>query len=88
MLTTILLRVGLFTGASFYYFSIAYVYGDVRISGGGKNGKLEFQDSNGVWGSICTNGFDDDAGDVACRQLGYLQASNVYTYSSRYIPDQ
>ena len=33
------------------------------------------------WGSVCTNGFGDDAGNVACRQLGYGKYNNVYTYS-------
>ena len=59
---------------------IAY-YGNIRISGGGDDGQLEFYD--GRWGAVCTDGFDDDAGDVACKQLGYLQSSNVYTYSSK-----
>ena len=58
------------------YFSIAY-YGDLRINGGGKSGQLEFYYYG--WGAVCKDGFDDDAGDVACRQLGYVRSSDVYT---------
>ena len=29
---------------------------------------------------MCKSGFDDNAGDVACDQLGYLRADDVYTY--------
>lgn len=57
---------------------------NVRISDGGKSGKLEFQDNGGSWGAVCLDGFDQDAADVACRQLGYSQASELYTYYSSY----
>jgi len=52
-------------------------YGSLRITGGGDSGRLEFQDADGVWGTVCGHGFGDDAGDVACRQLGYLRAKDV-----------
>lgn len=53
---------------------------NVRISGGGSSGRLLFQHYNGdYWGTVCKDGFNDNAGDVACHQLGYAQASNVYT---------
>ena len=61
------------------YFSIAYRYGDLRIVGGGDSGQLQFYSIDGYWGAICGYGFDDNAGDVACRQLGYEQAEDVYT---------
>ena len=51
----------------------------MRISGGGKSGRLEIQNRDGSWGTICSSGFDDDAGDVACSQLGYDESSRVYT---------
>ena len=54
-------------------------YGDLRISGGGSSGRLEIQDRSGRWGTICDSGFDDNAGDVACSQLGYDRSSDVYT---------
>ena len=63
-------------------FSLIIAYGDLRISGGTDSGQLEFDSGYGDWGAICTSGFNDDAGDVACRQLGYIQSSDVYTYSS------
>jgi len=72
----------------FIYNTVSIAYGDLRINGGGDDGRLEFQDSSGYWRTICTDGFDDDAGDVACQQLGYVQSSDVYTYSSRYMLDQ
>ena len=56
-------------------FSIGY-YGDLRIIGGTESGQLEFYRYR--WGIICKDGFDDDAGDVACRQLGYARSSDVY----------
>ena len=61
------------------YICIVLEYGDLRISGGGKSGRLEIQDEAGRWGTICSRGFDDDAGDVACSQLGYGVSSRVYT---------
>ena len=57
------------------YFSIAY-YGELQIN----DDLLEFYNGSN-WGAVCTNGFNDDAGDVACKQLGYGAASNIYTYS-------
>jgi len=52
-------------------------YGDVRIYGGGDSGRLEFQRSDGTWGTVCNRGFDDDAGDVACKQLGYRRSTDI-----------
>jgi len=49
----------------------------VRIYGGGDSGRLEFQLVNGTWGTVCSQGFDDDAGDVACKQLGYRRSTDV-----------
>lgn len=66
---------------SFVSYTLA-AFADVRITEGGNSGRLEFQDSDGNWGTVCRDGFDDDAGDVACDQLGYLGASDVSTYGS------
>jgi len=52
-------------------------FGDLRIYGGGDSGRLEFQLDNGTWGTVCDDGFDDDAGDVACEQLGYRRSSDI-----------
>jgi len=56
---------------------VCIAYGDLRINGGGSSGRLEFQNFDGRWGTVCDNGFDDDEADVACRQLGYRRASSV-----------
>ena len=54
---------------------------DVRIYEGGDSGRLDFQLDDGRWGTVCKSGFDDNAGDVACDQLGYLRVDDVYTYA-------
>jgi len=56
---------------------VCIAYGDLRISGGGSSGRLEFRDSDGRWGTVCDDGFNDDEADVACRQLGYRRSSSV-----------
>jgi len=43
----------------------------LRINGGTTSGLLEIQISDGQWGTVCSNGFDNHAASVACRQLGY-----------------
>jgi len=51
--------------------------GDLRLVNKwhhGMCGRLEYQLHNGTWGTICDNGFDNLAADVACRQLGYHRA--------------
>ena len=57
-------------------------YGDLWISGGGSSGILQFRRYDGTWGYVCSNGFDNDAARVACRQLGYTHGdySTVYSY--------
>jgi len=55
----------------------AVEYGNPRISGGGNSGKLEFQRYDGSWGTVCDDGFDENAGEVACRELGYERLNKV-----------
>ena len=45
---------------------------DVRLVGGASDyfGRLEIY-FNGVWGSVCMDGFTDTAAQIVCRQLGY-----------------
>ena len=57
-------------------FNLWIAYGDLRIDDGGSSGRLEFQRWDGTWGTVCDNGFNDDAADVACNQLGYRRASS------------
>lgn len=49
----------------------------IRFSGGGAHyGRVEiFQ--KGLWGTICSLGFDQSDGDVVCRMLGYREAVNA-----------
>ena len=55
--------------------------GDIRISGGGKSGLLQFDKGDDDWGAACGFGFYDHAGSLACAQLGYEGSSDVFTYS-------
>ena len=55
--------------------------GDIRISGGGKSGLLQYNKGDDDWGAICKYGIDDDAGDIACTQLGYRRSTDIFVYS-------
>ena len=41
------------------------------IENSSDSGTLMFQLSDGSWGTVCNNGFDWRAANVACKQLGY-----------------
>ena len=56
-------------------------YGDLRISGGGSSGRLQFRQYDGTWGYVCSRGFYNDAANVACRQLGYTYGDYRSDYS-------
>ena len=56
--------------------------GDLQIFGGGECGRLEFRQHNGIWGTVCDNGFDVNATRVSCQQLGY---DNGRHYFSEYV---
>jgi len=55
----------------------------LRISGGSNFGRLEFQQRDGIWGTVCSNGFGSNAAKVACKQLGYDDGyvNSGYSYS-------
>ena len=45
------------------------------------NGRLEVA-YDGVWGTVCANGFDDKEAAVICRKLGFRYGMEyTYTYT-------
>ena len=48
------------------------VDGEVRLQDGTQpsNGRVEVC-QNGIWGSVCSDKWDDRDASVVCRQLGY-----------------
>ena len=48
-------------------------------------GRLEIVINN-QWGTVCSNGFDINAANIACRQLNYIKAvSFSNALSARYV---
>ena len=47
---------------------------DIRLIDGAEanTGRVEIC-LNGIWGSVCDNGWDDRDAQVVCRQLGYYR---------------
>lgn len=53
-------------------------YGDLWISQEKTSqGRLEFENNNGVRGAICDTGFTALAANVACKQLGFASVEKV-----------
>ena len=52
--------------------------GDIRLHGGSSlmNGILHVC-ANGVWGTVCSENWDNDDNTVACRQLGLHSESKI-----------
>ena len=51
----------------------------VRLSGtlNSHEGRLEVY-HNGVWGTVCDNGFTDTAAKVVCRSLGFRYVHSTF----------
>ena len=54
--------------------------GSVRLTGGSDAyiGNVEVL-YNGVWGAVCSTGWNEDAGRVVCAQLGYNPYSQYFS---------
>ena len=59
-------------------FALGCREGNVRLIGGSstQEGRVEFC-LNGVWGTVCDNGFDRVDASIVCRQLGFSSAGTV-----------
>ena len=51
-------------------------HGDIQLTGGEKEGEGRVEVCyNGVWGTVCANGWDETAETLVCDQLGYDHGS-------------
>ena len=53
--------------------------GAVRLQDGTdiSNGRVEMC-QNGIWSSVCSNGWDQIDAGIVCRQLGYSSEGTMY----------
>ena len=48
----------------------------------GKEGNVWATNSNGVFGVVCDDGWNQNSADVVCKQLGYSGAADVFDHSN------
>lgn len=61
--------------------ALRLVQGSTVVTPNVSEGRLEiFYD--GHWGTVCSNNFDQTAADLACQQLGFIEAFNFKTSTS------
>ena len=70
------------------YFSDVCEVGDVRLQGGidSSNGHVEVCQF-GTWGTVCSDGWDDNDARVVCGELGYDPQGLIagFQYSGSYV---
>ena len=56
----------------------------VRLSDGDRffNGRVEVL-HDGIWGTVCNDGFTVQNAKVVCKQLGYRYVNNKYCHASQ-----
>lgn len=67
------------------YWSVVCKNGSLRLSDGQTNGEGRVEICfNGIWGTICQDGWDSLDATVVCRQLGFKPEGNITLCS--YVP--
>ena len=63
-----------------YFYTVGCIEGDIRLANGTNvyKGRVEVCHKS-VWGTVCDDGWDRNAGIVACRQLGLTFSRIVRT---------
>lgn len=57
----------------------------LRMEDGNHYGYIE-ANRYGIWGPICSTGWNDSAANTACKQMGFLGGVSMYAYSRSTAP--